>query len=47
LTVSRLQHYDHTDVLQPESREYESIILDNKHEWKIMGKVLWWIGNAP
>jgi len=34
LTVSRLQHYDHTDVLQPESREYESIVLDNKHEWK-------------
>ena len=47
LTVSRLQHYDHTDVLQPESREYESIVLDSKHEWKIMAKVLWWIGNAP
>jgi SOS-response transcriptional repressor LexA len=47
LTVSRLQHYDHTDVLQPESREYESIVLDSKHEWKIMAKVLWWIGSAP
>ncbi len=47
LTVSRLQRYDHTEVLQPESRECDSIVLDSKHEWKIMGKVLWWIGNAP
>jgi SOS-response transcriptional repressor LexA len=47
LIVSRLQHYDHTEVLQPESREYKSIVLDSKHEWKIMAKVLWWIGNAP
>ena len=47
LTVSRLQRYDHTEVLQPESRECYSIVLDSKHEWKIMGKVLWWIGNAP
>jgi SOS-response transcriptional repressor LexA/DNA-binding XRE family transcriptional regulator len=47
LTVSRLQHYNHTDVLQSESREYESIVLDSKHKWKILAKVLWWIGNAP
>ena len=44
LMVSRLQHYDHTDVLQPESREYESIVLNSKHKWKILAKVLWWIG---
>ena len=47
LIVTRLQHYDHTEVLQPENREYESIVLDGKHEWKILAKVLWWIGNAP
>ena len=47
LTVSRLQHYDHADVLQPESREYDSIVLNNDHKWKILAKVLWWIGNAP
>jgi SOS-response transcriptional repressor LexA len=46
LTVSRLRHYDHTEVLQPEDREYESIILDDKHKWKILAKVLWWIGKA-
>lgn len=44
LTVSRLQHYDHTDVLQPENREYESIVFDQKNKWKILAKVPWWIG---
>jgi SOS-response transcriptional repressor LexA len=47
LTVSRLQRYDHTEVLQPENREYESIVLDGKQKWKILAKVLWWIGKAP
>jgi SOS-response transcriptional repressor LexA len=47
LTVSRLQHYDRTDVLQPESREYDSIVLNSKHKWKIVAKVLWWIEKAP
>ena len=47
LMVSRLRHYDHTEVLQPEDREYESIILDDKHKWRILAKVLWWIGKAP
>ena len=47
LMVSRLQNYDHTEVLQPENKEYESIVLNNKHKWKILAKVLWWIGKAP
>jgi SOS-response transcriptional repressor LexA len=46
LMVSRLQHYDHTQVLQPENKESESIVLNNKHKWKILAKVLWWIGKA-
>lgn len=47
LTVSRLERYGHTDTLQPENREYQSITLDSKHKWKILAKVLWWIGRAP
>ena len=47
LSVSRLQRFDHTEVLQPENREYEPIVLDNKHNWRILAKVLWWIGKAP
>jgi len=47
LMVSRLQRYDHTEVLLPENKEYESIVMDDKHNWKILAKVLWWIGKAP
>jgi DNA-binding transcriptional regulator YiaG len=47
LMVSRLRRYDHTDVLQPENREHQSIIVNSKNDWKIFGKVLWWIGIAP
>jgi SOS-response transcriptional repressor LexA len=47
LTVSRYRRYDHTEVLHPENREYGSITLDRKNKWKIIAKVLWWIGQAP
>jgi SOS-response transcriptional repressor LexA len=47
LTVSRFRRYDHTEVLHPENREYGSITLDRKNKWKIIAKVLWWIGKAP
>jgi SOS-response transcriptional repressor LexA len=47
LTVSRFRRYDHTEVLHAENREYGSITLDRKHNWKIIAKVLWWIGKAP
>jgi len=47
LMVSRLHHYDHTAVLQPENREYQPIVLSNKNRWQIFGKVLWWIGKEP
>jgi phage repressor protein C with HTH and peptisase S24 domain len=47
LMVSRLQHYDQTKVLQPENKDYESIILNNRNNWRILAKVLWWVGNAP
>jgi SOS-response transcriptional repressor LexA len=47
LTVSRFRRYDHTEVLHPENREYGSTTLDRKNKWKIIAKVLWWIGRAP
>ena len=47
LMVSRMQRYGNTDVLRPENREYEPIVLNSKQNWKILAKVLWWIGNAP
>ena len=47
LSVSRLKRYDHTVVLQSENAGYESITLSAKQKWKIVAKVLWWIGRAP
>jgi SOS-response transcriptional repressor LexA len=47
LTVSRFKRYDHTEILEPENHAYESITLSAKQRWKILAKVLWWIGKAP
>jgi SOS-response transcriptional repressor LexA len=43
LVVSRLQCFDHTEVLVPENREYESTAL-SASAWRIVAKILWWIG---
>jgi SOS-response transcriptional repressor LexA len=48
LTVSRFRRYDHTEILQPENPDYESITLGHRNNtWKIVAKVLWWLGKAP
>jgi len=47
LTVSRFRRYDHTEVLHPENVGCQSMTLDRKNKWKIIGRVLWWIGKAP
>jgi SOS-response transcriptional repressor LexA/DNA-binding XRE family transcriptional regulator len=46
LIVSRLIRFDHTDALVSDRREYESISLARESNWRIIGKVLWWIGRA-
>lgn len=43
LIVSRLQRFDHTEVLVPENREYESTAV-SVSGWRIVAKILWWIG---
>ena len=43
LIVSRLQRYDHTEVLVPENREYDSTAV-SANGWRIVAKILWWIG---
>jgi DNA-binding transcriptional regulator YiaG len=47
LTVSRLHAYDHTEVLCAENAEYKAVVLDKRHPWRIVAKVLWWIAKAP
>ena len=46
LLVSRLIRFDHTDALVSDHREYESVSLAPESAWRILGKVLWWIGKA-
>jgi SOS-response transcriptional repressor LexA len=46
LVVSRLQRFDHTEVLVPENREYDSTPV-SAGGWRIVAKILWWIGKAP
>jgi SOS-response transcriptional repressor LexA len=47
LTISRFRRFDHTEVLQPENTEYEAITLNSRQNWKVVAKVLWWVGKAP
>lgn len=39
LIVSRLQRFDSTELLLPDSRGYPPVSLSG---WRILGKVLWW-----
>ena len=43
LVISRLQRFDDTEVLVPENREYDSTALSAN--WRIVAKILWWIGH--
>jgi SOS-response transcriptional repressor LexA len=47
LTVSRFRRYDHTELLQPDNPQYETIALNKRNHWKVVARVLWWIGKAP
>ncbi len=47
LTLSRFRSFDHTEILDPENRTYKAITLNVKQRWKILARVLWWIGIAP
>jgi phage repressor protein C with HTH and peptisase S24 domain len=44
LLVSRLIRFDHTDALVSDQREYQTVLLSPKSQWRIVGRVLWWAG---
>jgi len=46
LLVSRLIRFDHTHALVSDHRGYESVTVTPGSEWRIVGKVLWWIGRG-
>jgi SOS-response transcriptional repressor LexA len=47
LLVSRLIRFGHMDVLVSNNRQYDPVSINNKSDWKLVGKVLWWTGRAP
>jgi SOS-response transcriptional repressor LexA len=47
LTVSRFRRFDHTELLQPDNPQYETITLNKSNNFRVVAKVLWWIGKAP
>lgn len=44
LVVSRLRRVGKMEMLVPDNRQHQPVPLT--HDWKIIGKVLWWIGTA-
>ena len=44
LVVSRLRRLGKMDMLVPENSQHQPVPLT--HDWKIIGKVLWWMGTA-
>lgn len=47
LSVSRLRRYDGFEVLEGENREYDPVVLNKARDYRIVGKVLWWISSTP
>jgi SOS-response transcriptional repressor LexA/DNA-binding XRE family transcriptional regulator len=46
LLVSRLIRFGNTDALVSDHREYESLPVTARSDWRVVGKVLWWTGRA-
>jgi SOS-response transcriptional repressor LexA len=47
LTLSRFLLVHGVQLLESENREYEAVRLGKNRNWRIIGKVLWWIRQAP
>lgn len=47
LVLSRFLLVNGTQLLESENRAYEPIALGKNRNWRIIGRVLWWIRKAP
>lgn len=47
LSLGRFLMVDGTQILESENREYQPIVFGKDRKWRIIGKVLWWIRQAP
>lgn len=46
LSLAYLRRYDSLEVLEGVSREFEPMIISKGGNWRVVGKVLWWISTA-
>jgi phage repressor protein C with HTH and peptisase S24 domain len=47
LILSRFLLVNGVQLLESENSEYEPVKLGKNRNWRIIGKVLWWIRKAP
>ena len=47
LSLARFRRVDGMQLLESESQDYEPILFGKDRSWRIIGKVLWWIRQAP
>jgi SOS-response transcriptional repressor LexA len=47
LSLARFRRIDAMQVLESENQDYEPVIFGKDRNWRIIGKVLWWIRQAP
>ena len=47
MSLALFRQIDGVQILESENREYEPIPFSKDRKWKIIGKVLWWIRQAP
>jgi SOS-response transcriptional repressor LexA len=47
LVISRFQRVQGLQLLECENREYEPVVLGNDRDWRMIGRVLWWVCRAP
>ena len=47
LSLSRFLLANGVQLLESENRDYQPVILSKDRNWRLVGKVLWWIQQAP
>lgn len=47
LSLARFLLVQGVQMLDSENREYQPLVLEKDRNWRIVGKVLWWIRKAP
>jgi Peptidase S24-like len=47
LSLARFLHIQGVQMLDSENREYQPLVMEKDRNWRIVGRVLWWVRRAP